>query len=536
MQKAIKSNDKIENITYKGIFQTQKIIMSLGSDFDIKQKFEPIKSKSFKLEVHLNINLFAELNPMNLIGSLYSLTLFSYFNNCDYIACFPKIGETFPNKLNLTDNQTLKDIQISLNPQENKPSLLIIFSLAFQNYFASSELSSRFKLIIKKLSSFYEKEYINIILIYRGEPSLFKQRFEQIKDDPIFDFNFPLYIQSSADMKFPLVFQNNDIESTDSQIMAYILNKNNALVYTGNLEDIELDKTFQQLYDDNTGKIENLLVYKEHANLLYNDFKKMIKSEIKKIEEIIEKEIKKDNILLYRPFFSLSYNTYTNFENDNTDNERYINHIRLRILVKERHENIFTDNKDFKNIITNLKKYGASTIVTSIPCEDIDFLYHCENCHQKLLEISENNPIYYDEESKKIFCENCGEDFSKDIKNDTFVTFFNTSKYNDEVISEMYEIYNKRNVSINPVLGNICKICQNKIGACYFLNLTHFNIDYIESPLTPIDICESCFYTMRKGDPFINEPLKRLNYEKFGLNYKYMIYRKIYIPLTGQMN
>ena len=45
MHESIKSNDKIENITYKGIFQTQKIIMSLGSDFDINQKFEAIKFK-----------------------------------------------------------------------------------------------------------------------------------------------------------------------------------------------------------------------------------------------------------------------------------------------------------------------------------------------------------------------------------------------------------------------------------------------------------------------------------------------------------
>ncbi len=83
--------------------------------------------------------------------------------------------------------------------------------------------------------------------------------------------------------------------------------------------------------DDNTGEIDNLLVYKEYAKIPYNDFKKMIKPEIKKIKEIIEEEIKKDeNEFLYRPFFSLSYNTYTNFENDNTDNEKYINHIRLR--------------------------------------------------------------------------------------------------------------------------------------------------------------------------------------------------------------
>ena len=89
MHESIKSNDKIENITYKGIFQTQKIIKSLGSDFDINQKFEPIKFKWFKLEVNLNTNLFAELNSMNLIGSLYSLILFPYFNNFDYISIPP---------------------------------------------------------------------------------------------------------------------------------------------------------------------------------------------------------------------------------------------------------------------------------------------------------------------------------------------------------------------------------------------------------------------------------------------------------------
>ena len=37
---------------------------------------------------------------------------------------------------------------------------------------------------------------------------------------------------------------------------------------------------------------------------------------------------------------------------------------------------------------------------------------------------------------------------------------------------------------------------------------------------------------MRKGDPFLSEPLKRLNYEKLGLDYKQMIYRKIHIPIA----
>ena len=266
----------------------------------------------------------------------------------------------------------------------------------------------------------------------------------------------------------------------------------------------------------------------------YADFKQMIKPTMIKIEQIIEEELKRDNSLLYRPFFSLSYNTYTNYENNKTDYQKYVNHIRLRILVKEKHSNI-TQNKEFKSIINELKKYGASTIVMNIPCEEeFNFESQCSSCQKSIKKISQNNPIYFNEELKQTFCENCGEDFSNDIKTDNFVTFFNTNNYNDEVIYDMYEINNKRDVSINPILGNICKICQNKIGNCYYLNLTNFNIEYIESPLTSIDICEVCFNEMRNGDPFLGDPLKRLNYEKLGLNYKQMIYRKIYIPLTGE--
>ena len=532
MSKCIQSNEDLKNVKYQSIFQTQKIIISLG--LDSNQKFESIKTKSFKLEIHLDYKLFYELNTMNIIDSLYGLTSFTYFNNCDYIACFPKIGETFPDSLNLTDPKTLKEKIIPLNTKLDKPSLLIIFSLSFQNYFSSNELSSRFKLIVKKLSSIYKD--INIILIYRGEPSLFKLRFEQIKEDEIFNLDFPLYIQSSADMKFPLLYRNNDIESTDSQIMTFILNKNNKLVYTGNLEDIELDKTFEKLYTDNNENLDDIIIYREYAKLTYEDFKEMINPTIKQIEEIIEEEFKADNLLFYRPFFSLSYNCYTNFENEETDNERYINHIRLRILVKQKHSNIFTKNKEFKNIIAKLKKYGVSTIVMGIPCEkDFKYSNKCIQC-QKKIEISQNEPAYFDELSNKIYCEKCGFEFSEDIKNNIFLTFINTQNYNEEVISEINENYIERDININPVLGKVCKICHNQIGDCYYINLTNFNIDYIESPLTPIDICGVCFDKMKSGDSFLNEPLKRLNYEKFGLNYKQMIYRKIFIPLTGKFN
>ena len=535
MTKCLRMNEKLKNVKYQGIFQTQKIILSIGSNFDIK-KFLPIESNSFKLEIQVDINLFEELIPLNIIGAMQGLTLYTFFNNCDYISCYPKIGEVFPKELTLTDTDSFQEIQVEINPDGDKPSLLIIFSLALQNFFASNELSSRFKLIKHKLEKIYKEQKINIYLIYRGEPSNFSERFEQIRDDKIFSLCNKLYIKSSSNLKFPLIYQNNDIESTDSQIMSFILNKENKLVYAGNLEDIQIDKTFDSLYKDSTGEIDDVIIYKNNSKLLYDEYINIIKKIKEDIENIIEKELNKENKLFYRPFFSIAYNTYTNFEDDITDDKRYINHNRLRILIKEKHIKIFQNNNEFKKLSNELKmKFNISTIVVSIECANININSEniCSQCNQ-IINIEDKEPWYFDEDSQKIFCEKCGEEYSKDIKNESFITYFNTNEYKDEVIQEMYINFLKRNEYINPVLGETCKICKNRIGDTYFLNMTHFNIEYSESPIIPIDICETCFDEMKNGDPFLNDAKKRLNYEKFGFDYKFMIYRKIYVPLTGR--
>ena len=246
MNKCLEMNPKVKEIKYQSIFQTNKIMLSIGSDFGI-QKFMPIELNSFKLELQVDIKLFKELEPLNIIGAMQGLTLYTYFNNCDYICCYPKLGEIFPNEFILTDSKDFQEIQLRINPDGDKPSLLIIFSLALQNFFASNELSSRFKLIRNKVEKLYKEKKVNLYLIYRGEPSNFSERFEQIKDDPIFSLIPELYIKSSSNLKFPLIYQNNDIESTDSQIMTFILNQQNKLIYSGNLEDILIDKTFESL-------------------------------------------------------------------------------------------------------------------------------------------------------------------------------------------------------------------------------------------------------------------------------------------------
>ena len=534
MTKCLKMNNKLKNVNYQSIFQTKKIILSIGSQFGIQQ-FMPIEINSFKLELQVDIDLFEEYETLNIIGSMQGLTLYTYFSNCDYIACYPKLGEIFPNQFTLTDIETFQEINVDINPDGNKPSLLIVFSLAFQNFFASNELSSRFKLIKNKIEKLYKENKVNLYLIYRGEPSNFVERFEQIREEKIFSLCPNLYIKSSSNLKFPLIYQNNDIESTDSQIMAFILDKTNKLVYSGNLEDIHIDKTFDYLIQDDTDEIDEMISYKANNKLIYEDYMEKIKQIIADMKDILDEELNKENNLLYRPFFSISYNAYTNFENETTDNKRFINHNRLRILIKEKHIKIIKNNEKFKRLSNELKKkYDVSTIVVSIECENININpeNNCDKCSQGIIIKSE--PWYFEEESQKIFCEKCGEDFSKDIKNETFITYFKTNDFKEEVIHEMYSNYIKRSGNINPVLGDKCKICRNKMGEIYYLNMTHFNIDYSESPIIPIDICESCFDEMKNGEPFLNDNIKRLNYEKIGLDYKHMIYRKIFLPLSGE--
>ena len=40
----------------------------------------PIELNSFKLELQVDINLFKELEPLNIIGAMQGLTLYTYFN------------------------------------------------------------------------------------------------------------------------------------------------------------------------------------------------------------------------------------------------------------------------------------------------------------------------------------------------------------------------------------------------------------------------------------------------------------------------
>ena len=539
--KSLKDSSNNNNIFYKRITQKQEIFMNLCPLFKKNQIFSPIENNTFKLEINFDINLFKESIHKSLTGSLYSLTSYIFFQNCDYIACFPLLGNKFYDKLKLKNSKDFLETDLEINSDLDKPSIIVVFSLSSQNYFASIELNSKLKKINKELKKFYEKKSINIYLILRGNETTFKNNIEEINYIPLFKIGYPIYLLENDNNTFPLYYKNNDIESSDSQLMTFVLNKANQIVYMGNLYDVNLEKSFTNLCNEESNEVkfeygvsdikELKMVYKNAFKFDIDTFEKKIEPLVLNIQEILKNSIEiNEDELLYRPFISLVYNTGVDFIKNETDNVKYIYNIRLRILIKQKHYLNLSKNKEFELISTELKKYTAFVIV-NIPCEELTLGKKCDKCSNN---IEDNDACYYDDEEEKLYCEDCGEKQSKNINNENFLIFIKSTNFDNEIISEMYNNYHNNINEANPSLGDFCKICNKKIEGAYFLNLTHLNIFNEESPLTPLDICEVCFNEIKNGEPFINDPLRRNNYDKIGLSYKHMVYRKIFTPTEGE--
>ena len=173
-----------------------------------------------------------------------------------------------------------------MNEKENDNiNLIIIFSLSSKDYFAKMEMIYRLNQIYKKIENL--KNSINIYLIYRGELSNFDKEFNEIKDEDIFNENFPLYI-SSSDNIFPLYFQNNGIESSDSQLKVFILDNNNKLLYQGICDEINLKVSLLNILNNKEIK------YLKHYPIDNEVLKDQIQPIINNIEKLIEKILTKN--------------------------------------------------------------------------------------------------------------------------------------------------------------------------------------------------------------------------------------------------
>ena len=503
----------LQKIFYISKFETNQLLMKINPNNNYSQKFDYIKNKDFKLEVSLTYQNFLDRNQYIISQGASDLIQYPFSKNLDYLSCVLQLGEVFPKKISLYDSHTKEPVELKINENEDLPSLIIVFSLSSKDYFAKMEMMYRLKQISNKIENL--KNSLNVYLIYRGELYPFDKEFNDFRDEEIFNKNFPLYIFASNNL-FPLYYQNNGIESSDSQLKIFLLDKDNVIQYHGMGDDINLKASISNIFDGNDIK------YLKHYPISNEKFTDEIKPIVHDIENLLEKiftENSKEK-LLYRPYVSFSHCKCDSYENSKCDNKPFINNLRLKILIKEKHKNLVLKNSDFKLNLKELKSYGTTVIIVPLPCEDLDLTFECSICKKKLIK---KEAFYYDQEDELLYCLNCEK---KSNKTSVYLTYFKSDNFEDEIISELFNSNSKYNSEIDPSLGSSCKICNKIIENEYYLNLTHINNLSNISPMLPIDICKFCFDIIDQGGNF-KDPIHKENYNKFGLSSEHMIYRRI---------
>ena len=501
-------NKKLKDVSYISKFETNSLYMRINPNNNYEQKFDFLKNKDFKVETFLSYKNFLDRHHYSISLGQSDLMQFPFAKNLDYLSCVIKLGEYFPNELTLYNSQTKVQFNLKINEGNNNPSLIIVFSLSSKDYFAKMEMIYRLNLIYKKINGI--KNSLNIYLIYRGELYPFEKEFNEIRDEEIFKQNFPLFIYPSNCL-FPLYYQNNGIESSDSQLKVFLLDNENKIKYHGMCDDINLKVSINNIIDGEEIK------YLKHYPISNDDFTNEIKPIVHDIENILENILTKN--LLYRPYVSFSHCKCDSYINNQCNNEPYINNLRLKILIKEKHKNLILKNPEFKEKLKKVKEYGTTVIIVPLPCEELDINYECYICKK---EIEKNSPFYYDQEEENAYCLKC----EKKSGNQVYLTYIKSEYYEDEIISDLYNSYSRFNSKIDPSLGEYCKICNQSLQKEYYLNLTHINNLSKISPMLPIDICVNCFNIINNGGNFNDIKLQE-NFNKFGLSSQHMIYRRI---------
>ena len=512
----------LSEIKYQAITHKSKNILSIpphNSDSK-KQKNSSIKHKNFKMEFSLPNELFESQFQMAITAQMNVLSEYFCFGEIDYMSAIPTLGSIFPSQMTLLDSETKEENHVILNEDGDKPSILIVFSPSSKEFTAKMELSSRLKSIYKIISNY--KDDINVYLICRTEVETYEESIGYYEDDDIFnDEELPMYLLTSANVIFPLYYQNNGIESADSQLNVIITNHKNVIKYIGNCEDIYLKETLESLIDE-----EDTITYIEKYPLTYNEFKTKVGEIVDQLEEILVKlfeDADNDNKppLLYKPYVSLSYNINNGYLDTKSSDEQYVNHIRIKILIKRKHKDAITKETNIKEIIKTLKKYGVLFQIIPIPCVTLEIGTICKKCGKDL---EETDPFYYEQAGGGCYCIECGDNLENPLSH---LIYFKTLDIDDEIIEEFYSSNGSTDTGVDPNLGNNCKICNSKIGNLYYVNMTHFNV-IDECPMNQIDICPECFDVINKEEHFDSNE-KENNFNKLGLSAKHMIYRKIKI-------
>ena len=460
----LNGNDNNTNINdYDNVFT--KIIQFYGvynKNFPSEKLMNNIEER-LNIEIPLKIEVFKEEIQSNLISSFNNSNL-----NIDYISYLPILEQEFPSEFELINPKKnyIKEKIFLVAPNELNFIILIEYS---DNYLFKCEINAR----INKLKFYLDD--INTILIFKGEKEQYNSMIEDITS--ISDKNIQTYILETDNKSFPFYIQKNENLKNKNIFYTYLIDNEGKIIYTGNLTDIiELDKLIKN-------NIDNL----ENEKISMSDYliKEITLNEINKLIEnfenlIIEEFEKISDTLFYRPSIKFFYDKK---RKSKSGNEK-IENIRIYIVIKERHKNIFTSKNEVKDFINSLKKnYGALVIIIPLECEKITIPINCQKCNKILLN---DIPHFYEQKEKNSFCVKC----EKNLEHNSHLIYIKSNIIDKEIISDLFNSNIAINEKITKEISNYCLICNNTLGNIFYTSLTQFNF---KEGYSPICFCQNCF-------------------------------------------
>ena len=475
-----------------------------------EEKMKNNKEENLRLEFPLKILAFKKN-----IHSLLIATLTSVFNNSnifvDYISCLPLLNQEFPSNFELINpkNKNKKEFIQIIN--SNELNLILVFGYT-NNYLIKCEINYRINKIKNQLN------HINLIVIFKGEILQFESMFEDLYS--IINNNIKTYIIEPNNNSFPLFIQKSDDLTNENIIYYYLIDYTKKIIYTGNLSNIvkfdELIKPniiIDDLDSDNNSNELNSL--KINHYLIKNITIKEINDILERFEELILNEFEKISYTLYyRPFIRFSYDK---IYKPKLGIEK-IENIKIYIIIKERHKNIFTCKNDITKLFKILRKeYGALILIIPLECEKITFPLNCEKCKK----ILNNVPYYYDQEEKNSYCETCEKNL--EYKN-THLIFIKSNRIDKEIISDLYNSNIFTNENLEKDVPDYCCICEGELNKEFYISLIHFNI---KEGYSPICICKKCFNIINENNLEQLNNLENKKRKELCIHSDNLIFRKI---------
>ena len=471
----------------------------------LDEKIENQKEEHLKLEFPIKILAFEKQIQSLLITTLNNILDYSSYD-IDSMSCIPSLKQEFPSEYQLInpDKNFMKENISIIN--SNEFNFIIVFDYT-ENYLKKCEINSK----INKLK--YYLNYINVVIIFKGEIDEYKNMFEDLYI--VTDNKIKNYILEKNDIFFPFFNQKSN---EDNIFYLYLIDKIGNIIYIGNLTDLLLDKLLNINlinddldYDNLNDEMQNLQI----KNYLRKNISlKEIEEIMEKFEICLENEIKQiSNTLYYRPCIKFLYDKkYKTINGTKT-----IENIRIYIIIKERHKNIFTVKSQIKDLFKLLRKrFGALIIIIPLECEDIRTPINCKKCNVQLLN---NVPYYYDQIDKNSYCENCEKNLSFINSNLIYIKSKNIDK---EIISEFFNSNISINENLNKNLPEYCCICENQLEKIFYISLTQFNF---KEGYNPICICQNCFDNLNNKD--LNEFNRNNRMKEYCIHSDNLVLRKI---------